>query len=281
MYKGKVKHLLGCIVLSTLFLSNAQGQSNQNLNQLTGQVATDEGRDYSVTLSQTLSSNAYKPSSVSFAAAHETNVIINGADKYGNNFTLTLNGEKELTDERKFNFLDGSVRVSRPVYRRGEFIMMARASALIPMSELTKDDRQMITSTTLSTSNIYTPRKVPGLALIYIPNATVFFNRYKTSLSGLSNYKYRIGNTLVSSYSYKAWNATLVAAYLRSFTYQNNTVDLYQFDISGTYSFTQQITLSVGFANVASPLSTNGQSNIIRVYDPERSILYTNLGMTF
>lgn len=280
MYKDRLRHLIWCCVLLTAFSEKIYGQANQNLNQLTGQAGADEN-NYNVTISQSLSSTTQEPSESNYRATADTTILAIASDKHGNNYTLRLSGEKEVTGERNFNLLDGTLRVSRPFYRRGEFIMLGRATVLLPMSELTREDRQMITSASVSTSNIYTPRGVPGLALIYIPNATAFFNRYTMSLSGLSNFKYRIGNTFVGSYSYKSWNTTLVAAYLRSFTYENNTVDIYQFDVSGSYFFNGMTSVSLGFSNFGSPLAANGQSNIVRVYDRNRSIIYTNFSYTF
>jgi hypothetical protein len=280
LQRANVKHQLWCVVLLTLFSSNTLGQSNQNLNQLTGQAGGDEN-SYTVTLSQSFSSSTHKPDDVNHSATADTNLTVIGSDKFGNNYTLRLNGTKELTNQREFDLLDGTVRVSRLIYRRKEFMSLVRSTVMLPMSELTKDDRQTITSLSVSLSNIYTPRNVPGLALIYIPNAARFFNRYTMSLTGLSNFKYRIGNTFVGSYTFKGWNTTFVAAYLRSFTYQDNSVDLFSFDVSESYFFDANTSVSLGFSNFGSPLAANGQSNIVRVYDRNRSILYTNLMYTF
>lgn len=280
LQRAKLTHLLWCLVVSNLFSSTVFGQANQNLNQLTGQAGTEDNSAI-ITLSQSISSSTHKVSDVRHSATADTTVTAIGSDKYGNNYTLRLNGTKELTGERNFDFLDGTLRVSRPVYRRKEYILLARATVMLPMSELTRENRQTITSTSVSASNIFTPRNVPGLALIYIPNATVFFNKYEMSLTGLSNFKYRVGNTFVGSYSYKSLNATFVAAYLRSFTYQNNPVDLFTFDVSGSYFFDATTSVSLGFSNFGSPLAANGQSNVVRVYDRNRSILYTNVTYTF
>lgn len=274
LIKGSAIGLTTCFLLTIITLSNVAAQEEL----LTGNM--NSSSNFGMLFFQTLTSSNHKLSDYRHSASYSQ--LLRGSYRSSfATFDATMNGTKALTGEREFNLLDSTIRATKPVYRRGELSVSARGTILIPTSENSADNRQLYTAFTGSSLLIYSPRKIRGLTIIDIPSATYLFNEYEVALTGASNFQYRLGNTLVAFYSLTDLISTAFTfVYNRSYTYQSNQVDQYLFDVAGSISISRNVNLDIGFSNGGNPLTTNGQSNQLRIYDPEVTTYYTTLGIT-
>ncbi|WP_127716413.1 hypothetical protein [Halobacteriovorax sp. HLS] len=192
---------------------------------------------------------------------------------------------KNLTGERKLDWGDGSVSVSRGLARPNEFWNISgKVSTIIPLAKSTKAYSELNGLIGIQPVVSWDASQVgaKGLSLAYIPKFTTYFYEHETNVYGSSNNQFKTNHTLSVDYSFTdKLSANFTSIYIRSWTHKGQRSDSFAFDQSVTYSLSSKFWTSVGHSIGGSAIGPNGQSNNIQFYDENLSTWYLSAGLTF
>lgn len=239
----------------------------------------------STTAQASLSSNLYKNSSpdqslnTSFSLDSSFNWQDLGVTLLGH---LSLN--KDLKGERRQRFNDAYLGSTGGLYFGDHWSLTFLGLGFIPLSEDSKDNRQLTTGIYLAP--ILTleggAMQLPNLRLSLRPSYRQNFHQFETALSGDSNNQRTIGLNLTLTYEVLP-NFLLISRnnYNRSTTYRGNTRDQYVLEQIISWQFHTRAFMSLGHVLGGTPLAANGVDTDIRFFNRNDSQLYTSLGYTF
>src|SRR5690606_5806433 len=136
---------------------------------------------------------------------------------------------KELTNQRELGVSNAYIGAARSLYRfNDQFTLRGDTKITLPFSEASKDYQRQITGLSVTPSLGW--KSDFGLSLSYSVSGTANFHKYKTAMTGASNYQYVASNSLSATYQFASGLYLYAnASYSRLFTYHNNTKDSYKF----------------------------------------------------
>lgn len=192
---------------------------------------------------------------------------------------------KDFTGERKLDWGDGSVAVSRGLARPNEFWNVSgKLATIIPLAKSTKAYAELNYLLKVQPVVSWNAAQVgaDGLSLAYIPSFTTYFHEHETNVYGSSNNQFKTNHTLSTDYSFTdKFSFNFTAIYNRAWTYQGYRRDGFAFDQSFSYSITSKLWTSFGHSIGGSALGPSGKNNNIQFYDENLSTWYFSAGLTF
>jgi hypothetical protein len=192
---------------------------------------------------------------------------------------------KNLTGERKLDWGDGSVSVSRGITRPNEFWNVSgKLSTIIPLAKSTKAYAELNSLIKVQPVVSWNASQIgaDGLSLAYIPSFTTYFHEHETNVNGSSNNQFKFNHTLSTDYSFTdKLSINFTAIYNRAWTYGGLRKDGFAFDQSVSLSITSKLWTSLGHSIGGSALGPSGKNNNIQFYDENLSTWYFSAGLTF
>jgi hypothetical protein len=243
-----------------------------------------KSKDWSVSISNTVSSNLYKTDNPDHYASNVTAISL-GA-KFGPG-KIRLSGaiNKPLTDgERDEKVTDLSLGYGQSLYKFNSFTRMSGSMKVtIPTSETSRERADLRTALTVATPISWdaTQAGLQNAYVSYTPFAKKSFHRYEVATYGASNREWIVGNSLGVGYSLTSWmSIDFSGSYSRSFTYQGNSTDSYSLDESVSFSLPMKMGLTVGHSIGGSPLAPNGRDTEIDLFDSKKATVYATLSIS-
>lgn len=261
-------------------ISKAQ-MLNGNLNQNGAQ----NQRRYSFGVSTTFASNFYSLSDeVNNSLTNIT--AVNASYLFAQDIRLigSLSLAKDLRGDREQDFNDGALTAMKNVYQFNKHLSLnAAASLFVPISETSRISQSLDYAVQFAPSLFYNAgHLVKGLSLIYQPAIRFNFHEFTTQTDGTSNSKYRLRNRLLVNYSLTdTLFLSLDNSYSRFWRYSGQTTDIFSFDQSITYLFTQNLMFSIGHSIGGSALALNGRDSNVRFFDTDESTYYLSLSYQY
>lgn len=256
-------------------MSHAQSTSVQNLST---HKAQEDSLKWSGEFATTYSSDLHKVNSVEHSSGADFDATLSAtyaATKYYINTSVS----KALTGERQLDMNNVYLGASRTLYKfDDQWTLSGGLKVTIPTSEASKDYQRQITGVNVAPKISW---KNGGLNLSYGPSATVNFHKYKTSLTGASNYQYVLSNSLSAVYQFDSGLYLYgQAQYSRLVSYNGNTKDSYRF-MQMVGHPVGEFDLAIGHMLGGSPLATNGIENEVRFFDSRDSTVFGMLTVSF
>ena len=271
--------LLNLLLLADQALAATSNTSVQDLDNKTPGVS----KKVSVALSSTMSTNTR--SNVENQASNSQALSLSYKLPHGIKSSLYISGNQDLRNDREYTLSDTSLKFSKSFGSLSrDMSVSGAATAYAPTSELSYKTRGMTTALKLSGTLIYDGSRelLKNLTLVYIPTVRVNLFKYKVATNGASNTLFQATNTLVVSYSInKKLGLSLANTYIRNWTHEGTTNDIFSFDQSLTYSVLKNVSATVGHSVAGSALAANGKDSGLAIYDEDLSSYYLSLGYTY
>ncbi len=265
------------IIASTLAVASLAQAST-----LTEQDATltNAHKPYYASFSSGITSNLYKTSSPDHQISSDFNLSVGLKPTKDNSVTLGLAAVKDLKGEREFAFSDGSLGYSHRLYRTSAYSISGSVSAIIPMSETSREVQKLNTALVVAPS-ISSSLGIDSFSAQFRPSLRYNFHSMKTNMLGGSNSEYSLGARLTLGYNFTdEISLSAVSSYARSTTYYGNTIDSYSFIQALGYQATEELSFEVGHANGGNALAPNGTDTDINFYDENNSTIYFALTLS-
>ncbi len=267
------------LILLAFTSATAVAQSSTS-NVASVKKGLEDKKRWSLRVDSTISRDLLKTSDTQHSASTQNSLKFGYVTGFGS-ISAKTSFSKELTNEREAYMGDSSFSFSRNVASPTKGIVsFGSLSFKIPTSEGSKDYAKLRTGVSLSEGISISDEILPlkNFSILTILGATKNFHEFKTSLTGRSNTSYSL-----SGVAYLTYSATdklyfnLGGTYMKGWTYENNTKDLYSFSQAVGYSFTSAFNLEVGHEFGGSPLSPNGRKTEIEFFDERDSSVYASL----
>lgn len=192
---------------------------------------------------------------------------------------------KNLTGERKLDWGDGSLAVSRGLAKPSEYLNISgKMSTILPLSKSTKQYAELNGLIGLQPVISWDASQIgaKGLSIAYIPKFTMYFHEHETNVNGSSNNQYKLGHVLSVDYSFTdKFSANITGIYNTKWTYGGYRGADFAADQSLSYSFNKTIWSSIGHSIGGAALAANGRDNNFQFYDENLSTWYLSVGLTY
>lgn len=274
------KSFIQFIAVKILLISSAYALDLEN----SPEAEIRKSQPLAVTTSASISSNLYKNSSSDYSLNSDLALDPSLTLEDGTTLIGHLSLYKDLRGERKEELNDAYIGGIKTIFRHGPTSISFLGLGFIPLSERSYKDQKLQTGIMLApTFNLSLEElMLPGLRVSLRPSYRQNFHKFKTSLSGNSNFERTLSTSL--TLSYYATDALLLTSrntYSRSFTYNGNETDSYRFEQSLTYLFTARASLTFGHLNGGNPLAANGIDTEVQFLNRRSSTVYTSVSYTF
>lgn len=267
------------LILLALTTTTALGQSSTS--SLAGvKKSPSATRSWSTRIDSTLDRDLLKTSEADHTSGMNNSLSVSYITEFGS-FTLGSSFYKSFVDEREAQMNDSSFSFSfKGIELTKGLYTASKMSLKIPTSELSRDYANLRTGASFSQvlsvgDNIL---RVKDLSLLTILGGVKNFHKYKTSLTGSSNTSHSLSAVAYLSYSVtEEFYLSLGGTYVKGWTYENNTRDLYSFSQAMGYSFSPRYNLEIGHEFGGTPLSPDGKNVEIEFFDERDSSVYASL----
>jgi len=191
---------------------------------------------------------------------------------------------KDFKNERELNVRDSLVSITKPY---GEIVkgisLTNRASLTLALSEFSDKTAGLITAARynpiLSHQATYL---LDGLTIIYRPTFIWNFHEFNNRTDGASNYQQTINQRVTLFYmATESLFLSLDNTYIKSWSYDGNTNDIYSLDQSVTYAPNRDLSFFLGHSIGGNSLAVNGQETKIEIFDTRQSQYYIGLSYQF
>lgn len=267
------------LILLALTTYSVFGQTSAT-NAESVKATPEAAKNWSAELETTFDRDLLKTSEADHASGAETSIKASYKTAIGS-FSLKTAMYKNFVDERKETMNDSSISYNPGAYTLAEGLKSATIlAAKIPTSEQSKDYATLRTG--LSVIQYFQATqdflKLDNITAVTFITATKNFHEFKTALTGKSNTSHSVSAALNISYSVTDKLAfTIGGTYMKGWTYENNTRDLYSFAQSVGYEFNKNVALEIGHELGGTPLSASGKSVELDFFSERDASIFTTL----
>lgn len=271
--------LLNLLVLANLSLATASSTSVQTLDN----KAPIASKKIAVALSTTMSTNTSKD--VENQSSNSQAISLSYKLPYGIKTSLSVSGNQDLRNDREYTLSDTSLKFSKSFGSLSRDMTISGAvTTYIPTSETSYKTKGLTTGVKVSGTLVYDASRelIKKLTLVYVPTVRVNLFKYKIATNGASNTLVQATNTVVLSYSInKKLGISLANTYIRNWTHEGNTNDIFAFDQSLSYDILSNVSATVGHSVAGPALAANGKDSGLTIYDEDLSSYYLSVGYTY
>lgn len=285
MYKKKIailSILLGFYGASTTSLV---ASTNVTTGQTDNTSAKKTPKPWKLGLGSTFESNLEETSSTDYSLTNTSYGSLKLTLDNGVSVSTSIAIDKDLQNDRETTLRDSALSFSKSLHKFNEQLSLAgNLSFAIPLSESSQNITNLYTSIRVRPSLSYDASKsmIDGLSFTYLPSLRTYFHQYETKSTGGSNTRYALSNRLVVSYSLTdSLGISFDNTYLRTWTYQGQSKDIYSLDQSIGYSINDNLAATIGHAIGGSVLAVNGQEQNIDLFNSQTSTIYFDLSLSY
>lgn len=277
---GNVRKNMALVRNSICFLAIMSSAYGADVSKSSTELDAAPAKNYNIGFSALVGSSLHRTNDIDHSLSTEFSVTPSVNLGEGYTFIASLSGVKNLKGERKFAIGNGSLALAKSIRKFGDLNISAVASAVVPLSETTKDIQTLRTSLKLAPKFSY--KASDNASISYSPGVKVNFHEFKTSLTGASNTQYSLSNSAALNYNVMdLFGISLTGAYARSFTYAGNSRDYYSFGQSLSFSPTAATGVVIGHSIGGNPLSANGIDSDINIFNSRESSVYAGFSFTY
>ncbi len=121
-----------------------------------------------------------------------------------------------------------------------------------------------------------------GLNLVTAITLKRNFHEYETAADGAVGSQYTSAQVASTAYQFTSGvGLSMEYVHKNGITYQNNLKEAFEISEEISYSLTQMFTVALGHTNSGNALKSNGQDSNFALVNPETSIYYGSLNLTF
>ncbi len=267
------------LFLSLLGSTQIMAQTNSSVKK-----APQVSKDWSISLSNTTTSNLYSLDSTEHYAMNITS--LRASVKTGKAVvSLGTSLIKELQGERDQDLSDFSLSLSRPLYKFNKDIGMRHSLSLKLPTSKNSDERANLQVQLSYTPSVSLSGNLVGnenLSFSYAPYFIAPFHKYKTTTLGTSNNQFIAGNSLGLDYALTdSFSSGYAFSYTRSFKHGGEQRDSYSNTFYASYAFSAKTSATLSYELGGSPLRPDGKETEIKFIDNDEATLSLNIATRF
>ncbi len=268
-----------CLVSALVLVSATSAEAQTVVKKLDTTGKKENVVKFSSEFVGTYSSGLQKVDAVDYSSTFDFEATL-AATVRETKLYVSTGVSKELTNQREAGISNAYIGATRSLYKfNDQFSLSGDAKVTLPFSEASKDYQRQITGISVTPSLSW--KSDFGLSLRYSFSGVTNFHKYKTAMTGASNYQYVASNAIAATYQFASGLYLYAnASYSRLFTYHNNTKDSYKFMQIVGYPI-DNFDLAVGHVMGGTPLAANGIETDVRFFDSRDSVIFGMLTVSF
>lgn len=196
---------------------------------------------------------------------------------------IWINTTKDMADSYETTINDTRLTlIKKPIALNDKLTLIPSASLVLPTSEVSKRNQDMIAGVELNPALAYSLNK--KVSFSYLPRMQKNFHEYTTSRTNAVNTEYRLIQFIGASYAFNekfSFNPLLI--YVNSWSYRGTRRDpSYLSILDLSYNYQKDLSFSVGATTGGSMLDReNGPDQTIEVFDENVANYYVNVVYRF